>query len=112
MAQRMQVIIVDDLTGETLPDDQVQSVRFALDGTVYEIDLKKENADRLRDDFKRYVQAARKVTRGTANVSTARSGNNRKNTAAIRAWARTNGHQVSERGRIASSVVEAYAAKN
>jgi hypothetical protein len=34
----------------------------------------------------------------------------REQTAAIRAWARQNGHQVSERGRISKTVVDAFEA--
>jgi len=112
MAQRTQVIIVDDLTGETLPDGQGQTVSFALDGTSYELDLNKENADKLREDLKRFVQVARKVGRSGAASSGRRANSNRKDTAGIREWARSNGHVVSERGRIPSSVIEAYEAAN
>lgn len=114
MAQRTNIIIVDDLTDETLPEGQGQTVTFGLDGTSYELDLSKDNADQLREDFKRYVDAARKVSRSTSGGSrrsTASSGG-RKDTAAIREWAKANGHEVSERGRIASSVREAYDAAN
>jgi hypothetical protein len=34
----------------------------------------------------------------------------REQTAAIRAWARQNGHQVSDRGRISKTVVDAFQA--
>ena len=109
MAQRTQVIVVDDLTGETLPDGQGQTVRFGLDGTTYELDLNKDNADRLRDDLRRYVQAARKV--GPAPKAS-RTGSRPKDTADIREWAKNNGHSVSERGRIPAQVVAAYEAAN
>lgn len=107
MAKRTQVIYVDDLTGETLPDGQGQTVTFSLDGTSYELDLNKDNADKLREDFKRYTQAARRVGRQTSPAR-----RNRQDTAAIREWAKANGHEVNERGRIPSAVVEAYEAAN
>ncbi|WNV75189.1 Lsr2 family protein [Geodermatophilus sp. DSM 44513] len=110
MAQKMQVVVVDDLTGEPLPDGQAQTVSFALDGTSYEIDLSRDNADALRQAVNRYVGAARKVGR-TAKFAR-RGGRSGRDTAAIRAWARENGLAVSERGRVPGSVIEAYEAAN
>lgn len=109
MVQKTQVVLVDDLTGEVLPDGQAQTVSFALDGTSYEIDLNKDNADALRQVFKRYVEAGRKLGRQSGRGTRARA---RQDTAVIRTWARENGHNVSERGRIPSAIVEAYEAAN
>lgn len=112
MAQRTQVILVDDLTGDVLPDGQGQTVSFGLDGANYEIDLNKDNADTLRGDLKRYVDAARKVGRATATKPRTARGTSSSGVdlAAVRTWARENGHEVSERGRVAASVLEAYEA--
>ena len=114
MARKVQVILSDDLD-ENLPADE--TVSFALDGVNYEIDLAEKNARELRDAFSRYVQAARKVGRGTrasgGGRSRATGGGgrmDREQAGAIRDWARKNGHAVSDRGRIPSSVVEAYEA--
>lgn len=114
MARRANIIIVDDLNGETLPDGRGQTVTFGLDDTSYELDLIKDNANQLREDFKRYVQAARKIGRASSTGSrrSAASSGGRKNTAAIREWAKANAHAVSERGRTSSSVLEAYGAAN
>ena len=60
MAQKVQVILVDDVDG----GEAAETVSFALDGTSYEIDLAEKNAKELRDAFARYVSAARKVGRG------------------------------------------------
>ena len=109
MAQRTKVLIVDDLTGNELPEGQGQTVAFSLDGTSYEIDLSKKNADKLRDDFKRYTDAARRAGRGSAGRRTA---SRRQDTAAIRAWAKEHGHEVNERGRIPQSFIDAYEAAN
>ena len=113
MARKVQVILSDDLD-ENLPADE--TVSFALDGVNYEIDLADKNAKELRDAFARYVQSARKVGRGTRTSggggrSRATGGGgrmDREQAGAIRDWARKNGHNVSDRGRIPASVVEAY----
>ncbi|SFK88481.1 histone-like nucleoid-structuring protein Lsr2 [Geodermatophilus ruber] len=115
MARKVQVILSDDLD-EDLPADE--TVSFSLDGTNYEIDLSEKNAQDLRNAFSRYVQAARKVGRGSGRGSgggrsraTGGGGRmDREQAGAIREWARRNGHQVSDRGRIPASVVEAYEA--
>lgn len=58
MSRRVNIELVDDLDGSQAEE----TVRFALDGTSYEIDLSRENALRLRDTFTMYVGAARKVS--------------------------------------------------
>ncbi|MGY1639647.1 Lsr2 family protein [Geodermatophilus sp. SYSU D00703] len=114
MARKVQVILSDDLD-EDLPADE--TVSFSLDGTNYEIDLSEKNAEEMRNAFSRYVQAARKVGRGSGRASgggrsraTGGGRMDREQAGAIREWARKNGHQVSDRGRIPASVVEAYEA--
>jgi hypothetical protein len=112
MARKVQVILSDDLD-ENLPADE--TVSFSLDGTNYEIDLAEKNAKELRDAFARYIGAARKVGRGTRAPGGGRGRGtggrmDREQAGAIRDWARKNGHNVSDRGRIPASVVEAYEA--
>ncbi len=112
MARKVQVILSDDLDENVAADE---TVSFSLDGTSYEIDLSEKNAQELRDAFSRYVQAARKVGRGSGRASgggrsraTGGGGRmDREQAGAIRDWARKNGHAVSDRGRIPASVVEA-----
>ena len=114
MARKVQVILSDDLDDSISADE---TVTFALDGTTYEIDLSEKNASEMRDVFGKYVSAARKVSsRGTrasgAGRSRATGGGrmDREQAGAIRDWARKNGHEVSDRGRIPATVVEAYEA--
>jgi hypothetical protein len=115
MARKVQVILSDDLDDSISADE---TVTFALDGTTYEIDLSESNASEMRDVLARYVSAARKVSsRGTrasgAGRSRATGGGgrmDREQAGAIREWARKNGHEVSDRGRIPASVVEAFEA--
>jgi hypothetical protein len=115
MARKVQVILSDDLDDSISADE---TVTFALDGTTYEIDLSESNASEMRDALARYVSAARKVSsRGArasgAGRSRATGGGgrmDREQAGAIREWARKNGHEVSDRGRIPASVVEAFEA--
>ena len=119
MAQKTVVVVVDDLTGQTLPQEQGQTVRFGLDGQAYEIDLSRAHAEELRAAFRRYIDAGRRVgrqpsTRGTADRGARpRQGGpagRPRDSAAIRAWARAHGHRVSDRGRIPTEVLQAYEA--
>jgi hypothetical protein len=114
MAQKVDVKYVDDLDGS----EASGTVSFSLDGRSYEIDLSDDNAAKLRDSLASFVAAGRRSgtsarrgrgqQRATAEVPAAPVRADREVTAAIRTWARENGHEVSERGRIPKAVVEAY----
>jgi hypothetical protein len=108
MAQVTLVQLVDDLDGTNSPD--ISTVQFGLDGVSYEIDLTDTNADRLRQVFEDYVGAARRtggrVKRGTRTSGSATSGSS--DAGKIRTWAKENGFELSNRGRIPAHVVEAY----
>ncbi|MGW4521089.1 histone-like nucleoid-structuring protein Lsr2 [Amycolatopsis sp. NPDC004378] len=117
MAQKVHVEILDDLDGS----EATQTVPFALDGVSYEIDLSDENAQALRDEFARYIDAGQrtggrriKVAAGqsTATRSAAgnRQGTDREYNQQVRAWAVANGYGISERGRIPNEVTEAFEA--
>ena len=115
MAQQTTVRFVDDLDGS----DASGTFDFSLDGRQYQIDLSDENAAKLRDALAPYVGAARKAggrgqRRAPRQTATAEkpARSKREDTLAIRQWARENGHEVSERGRIPKSVLEAYQAAN
>ena len=120
VAQKTTVQLVDDLDGS----EAQETVSFAVDGTSYEIDLSGEHADALRDALAPYVGAARKAG-GGASSNGRRSGgrrgsgssgggstssNDRERTAQIRQWAREQGMDVNERGRIPNKIVQAYEA--
>jgi hypothetical protein len=107
VVQRIETRLVDDLDGSTA----VETVRFAFEGREYEIDLSEENAARLRDGLAEFVAAARRAggARGTGAQRPAKRGSyDREHAVAVREWARANGFEVSERGRIPSAVAEAY----
>lgn len=105
MAQKVQVILLDDLDG----GEAEETVSFSLDGVPYEIDLSKQNAAKLRDAFAPYVGAARRAggRRGRRGGG-GRGG--RADTSAVREWARGQGFKVSDRGRIPSDILEKYEA--
>lgn len=108
MAQVTLVQLVDDLDGTSSPD--ISTVQFGLDGVSYEIDLTDTNADKLRQVFEDYVEAARRtggrVKRGTRTSGGTASGSGE--AGQIRAWAQENGFELSNRGRIPAHVVGAY----
>jgi nucleoid-associated protein Lsr2 len=107
MAQVTQVSLVDDLDGS----EASGTIGFSLDGKAYELDLSDENASRLRDALAPFVASGRRSGGGQRRSSAKGSGarmTDRENTAAIREWARQHGHQISDRGRIPGSVLEAY----
>ncbi|KRE26739.1 nucleoid-associated protein Lsr2 [Mycobacterium sp. Soil538] len=110
MAKKVTVTLVDDFDGEGAADETVE---FGLDGVSYEIDLSAKNATKLRNDLKQWVEAGRRVggrRRGRAAVGTGRgrAAIDREQSAAIREWARRNGHNVSTRGRIPADVIDAF----
>ncbi|GGM05815.1 histone-like nucleoid-structuring protein Lsr2 [Nakamurella endophytica] len=108
MARQEQVELVDDIDGGRADE----TVRFALDGASYEIDLSRKRATALRKSLAEFVTAARptRPARATA-VRRPRPGNDVGATAAqIREWAAAQGIAISERGRVADSVREQYRA--
>ncbi len=106
MAKRVQVLLVDDLD-HTTPADE--TVSFALDGVSYSIDLSADNAARLRTDLATWVGHAERVGgRKSSGRATGRSGRSRGDLNAVRAWARSNGRAVKDRGRIPADILAAY----
>ena len=106
MAQRVNVVLVDDIDG----DDASETVSFALDGVDYEIDLSEGNAEALREALARYTAAGRRVGgRRRKGQRVAAGGDTGPSAADVRQWARENGWDVPERGRVSAEVREAYA---
>ncbi|UNX55266.1 Lsr2 family protein [Georgenia sp. TF02-10] len=116
MAQKVQVTLIDDTDGT----EAVDTVSFGLDGVSYEIDLSEENAQALRDALAPYVANARRETgrrrsrtpRGGGAGGAGGRGRPVSDAGKIREWARANGYEVSERGRISADVREAYELAN
>ena len=113
MARKVIYQLVDDIDSSSLDEGEGETVQFALDGTDYEIDLSDANAKKLRDALADYVSAARTVAKTRKNKSTgSNSSRPKRDLAAIRAWARAEGHKISDRGRIPGSIIEDFEAAN
>ncbi len=119
MAQKIQVLMVDDIDGS----EGSETVTFGVDGVNYEIDLNEKHAGELRGALLKFAEHARKAAtpaarrggRGTAPKRGGRSSSKDSTTPevdtnAIRDWARANGHQVKDRGRVPGNIVKEYQA--
>jgi hypothetical protein len=107
MAQKVEVLLVDDIDG----GEADETVSFSLDGTSYEIDLSKKNAAKLRDGLEPFVAGARRARRTAGKPARGtRTAGSRERSAEIREWAKNQGIKVNERGRIPANVIEKYEA--
>ena len=112
MARQVITTLIDDLDGKKAD----RTVEFSLDGTAYTIDLSDTNAGKLRKALDPFINAGTRVGRGSGRgqsrhagaVTSGRTAGSRDENKAIREWAASNGHQISERGRIPQSVSDAY----
>ncbi len=102
MARKTIVALEDDLDGG--PADE--TVRFAIGGVDYEIDLSTKNAARFRRQVAPFIEHARKA--GRAPARQARTAASRQRSRDIRVWAKEQGIELSERGRIPASVAGQY----
>lgn len=106
MAQKVITLLTDDLNG----GEADQTVLFALDGKSYEIDLNDENAAELREKLAPFVGVARKTSSGPRAVRRMGSSKPAQDLGAVRAWARENGYEVNDRGRVPATIMKAYEA--
>jgi hypothetical protein len=115
MAERTIVTLVDDLTGEEA--ENISTVEFALDGVTYELDLTDDNSTKLHDVLSPYANAGRKIggrrrsgpRPGRPIKGTGRAADyNRETLKSIREWAKENGYNVSDRGRLPTEVLQAW----
>jgi hypothetical protein len=103
MAQRVHVVLVDDIDGS----DAGETVTFGLDGSTYEIDLNEKNAAALRDALAPYVGHARR-SGGSRRPKKSAAATSGPSAAEVREWARENGWDVPDRGRVSADVRQAY----
>ncbi len=104
MAQKVNIILVDDIDGS----DATETIAFGLDGATYEIDLNDKHAAALRDALSGYLGHARKVT--TSRGRKAKTSTTGPSARELRDWARSNGYEVSDRGRVPANVRDAFEA--
>ncbi len=116
MAQRTVVQLTDDLDGKAIAEGKGETVRFGVDGQDYEIDLGEKNAEALRDIVAKYVAAGRRVGGGSrggrARTAPARTASRDYDPKAVRAWAESQGLEVSQRGRVPSDLVTKFQEAN
>lgn len=106
MAQKVTIDHVDDLDGKTITDTDNPVVAFGLDGKSYEIDLSEKNQQKLRKALEPYIAQARKVRQSGGGRSVSpQSGPSPKE---VREWARANGYEVPDRGRVPADVRAAF----
>lgn len=124
MARTTKTIYTCDLHEGDEVTSEVAEVSFGFDGSSYEIDLCPDHREEMEEALATYVGAARRANRsatssprrltraasGSGTSSRASSGSDREEVQRIREWAREHGHKVSERGRLSTSVLEAYRA--
>lgn len=119
MAKKTQTIvtIIDDFDDKVIDDGLADTIDFTWEGAHYTIDLRPTNAEKFRKDMEKWLAAATKVTgrrgrpRGTGSASSrpgTGSGRSKEELANIREWLKANGHEVNERGRIKSELLDLY----
>lgn len=108
MARREITQYFDDLDNSPLTDDEVNTIRFSVDGNHYVLDLSEENAAAFRSALEPWTEVARTAPAATPQRSTNRQSSSAKRSRAIREWARAEGIDVSDRGKIPARIVDAY----
>jgi hypothetical protein len=108
VAQKIQTVFVDDLDGS----EAEGTVRFGLDGAEYEIDLSAGHAQALREALAPYVSAARRSGGGARRPVRAarRAPASGLNTTEVREWAKSQGIDVKDRGRVPAELVVKFKA--
>lgn len=119
MAKQVTTQLVDDIDGSVIDDESGETIEFAVSGVEYVIDLKTKNATEFHRKLDYYIEHATRVgghkrkpspavTASTSATSTAATRRDPAQTRAIRQWAADNDYEISDRGRIPESIVEAY----
>lgn len=108
MAQRTQILLTCDICAGDKPGDE--TLAFGVDGSSYQIDLCTKHAKQLRDAVAPFAEAGRRQSSRSTGRRRSGGGSDRERTQAIRAWARSKGIKVSERGRLSADIVAQYEA--
>lgn len=110
MAQKIQTIYIDDLTGTE--SEEINTHGFSLDGVSYEIDLVPENYDKLYEALAPFIDKGRKLGRVKGAPKARKTATDGASAEEIRAWAKVQGIEVNDRGRVSATVREQYEAAN
>jgi hypothetical protein len=104
VAQQIQTLFIDDIDGGAAAG----TVRFALDGVEYEIDLSDEHASELHSTLGKYISHARKAGGSARRAPRGRRAASTVDTTAVRSWAREQGFDIKDRGRVPADLVAKY----
>ncbi|AZM47841.1 hypothetical protein DMB38_20450 [Streptomyces sp. WAC 06738] len=106
MVQKTVVYFEDDLTGEK--SDEVSTHAFSLNGVEYEIDLTPDNYDKLDEALRPFIEKGRKVGRSKGAGRARKAATDGPSAEEVRTWARANGHEVNDRGRVPREIRAAF----
>ena len=110
--------ITDDFDGSDLDPTEVTVETFTVNGVDYSLDLGAKSAEKVNKDMRKWIDKATRIggrqKRSTTRQAPAASAprTDKAQLAAIREWARANGYEVSDRGRIPNTIVDAYNESN
>lgn len=110
MAQKTHVTMVDDVTGEEIKEGDDKTISVGWDGRLYQLDVSGDTYAAMKEYFDDVLQNAR-VVRGRTTHSDPAAPQKRahaERVSRIRAWAREQGMEIADRGRLQKDVVEAY----
>ena len=99
MARR--VILSDDLTGNESED--VKTYDYMVSNVFYQIDLSDDSFEKFEKAIARFVKVSRETRRITSTAKGEANLSER-----IRQWAKANGHEVGEKGRLSAEIIAAY----
>ena len=108
MAHRVSVTYACDYDDKEIPAGQQRNITFGIDGQEYEIDLCTRHSKRLSEVVGKFAEHARKATVRGTTPRRRRTTANRQRSAEIRAWAKSSGIEVSDRGRIPGNVLAGF----
>ncbi|MGH3403953.1 MAG: histone-like nucleoid-structuring protein Lsr2 [Streptosporangiaceae bacterium] len=101
MAQRTQIVMTDDIDGS----EAETTIKFEVGGTEYEIDLNSRNADRFQKAIAKYIEAGRKAGGTTRRSARSARANGGPSPSEVREWAKSQGIEVKDRGRVPDELV-------
>ena len=104
MAQKIQTLFIDDIDGS----EAEGTVRFALDGADYEIDLSVVHSEEFHKVLAPFVAHARKTGGNRRTAVRGRRNAGGVDNHKVREWAREQGIEINERGRVPADIVEKY----
>jgi hypothetical protein len=108
----IQTIVTCDVHGDGVTGGEPVTVGF--DGAQYEVDLCQQHRDELTRFLAPYLAAARRSDQGAVPRASRRraSGSKRgarSGTAEVREWARSQGYELSDRGRVPAAIAAEFA---